>query len=91
MILVLMMRIPKPCLEIIYQKSKSIFINTTYRQPCRNKENFENHFGKFLKKAKTKITYLLCDFNLNLLDYDANCKHNHKKRKDSLETRAAFS
>ena len=36
------------CLEIINQKSKNIFINTIYRQPSGNKENFENYFGKFL-------------------------------------------
>ena len=53
------------CLEI----NKNIFINTIYRQPTGNKENFENYFGKFLEKIKTKITYLLGDFNLNLLDY----------------------
>ena len=62
------------CLEIINQKSKNIFINTIYRQPSGNKENFENYFGKFLKKTKTKITYLLGDFSLNLLDYVTNCK-----------------
>ena len=62
------------CLEIINQKSKNIFSNTIYRQPSRNKENFENYFGKFLEKTKTKITYLLGDFNLNFLDYDTNCK-----------------
>ena len=36
------------CLEIINQKSKTIFINAIYRQPSGNKENFENYFGKFL-------------------------------------------
>ena len=62
------------CLDIINQKSKNIFINTIYRQSSGNKENFENCFGKFLKKIKTKISYVLGDFNLNLLDYDTNCK-----------------
>ena len=62
------------CLEIIHQKSKNIFMNTIYRHPSGNKENFENYFGKFLKKAKIKITYLLGGFNLNLLDYDTNLK-----------------
>ena len=61
-------------LQIIDLKSKNIFINTIYRQPSENKEHFENYFGKFLEKTKTKITYLLGDFNLNLLDYDTNCK-----------------
>ena len=61
------------CLEITNQKSKNIFINTIYRQPSGNKENFENYFGKLLEKTKTKITYLIGDFNLNLLDYDTNC------------------
>ena len=56
------------CLEIINQKSKYIFINTVCRQPSGNKENFENYFGKFLEKTKNKITYLLGDFSLNLLD-----------------------
>ena len=62
------------CLEIINQKLKNIFINTIYRQPSGNKKNFENYFGKFLEKTKTKTTYLFGDFNLNLLDYDTNCK-----------------
>ena len=61
------------CLEIINQKSKNIFITTIYRQPSGNKESFENYFGKLLEKTKTKITDLLGDFNLNLLDYDTNC------------------
>ena len=61
------------CLEIINQKSKNNLINTIYRQPSGNKENFENCFGKLLRKTKSKTTYLLGDFNLNLLDYDTNC------------------
>ena len=61
-------------LEIINQKSTNIFVNTIYRQPFGNKENFESYFCKFLEKTKTKITYLLCDFNLNLLDHDTNFK-----------------
>ena len=62
------------CLDIINQKSKNVFINTIYRQPPGKKENFENYFGKFLEKTKSKITYLLDDFNLNPFDYDTNCK-----------------
>ena len=53
---------------------KKYFYNTIYWQPSGNKENFENYFGKFLEKIKTKITYLLGDFNLNLLNYETNCK-----------------
>ena len=63
-----------PCLEMRHQKSKNIFINTIYRQPFGNKKDFENYLGKFLEKTKTKIIYLLGDFNLNLLNYDTNCK-----------------
>ena len=37
-----------------------------------DKENFENYFGTFLGKTKTKITYLLGDFNLNFLNNDTN-------------------
>ena len=52
---------------------KNIFINTIYRQPSGNKENFENYFGKFLEKNKTKITYLRgdldCDTNLKVKSY----------------------
>ena len=44
-------------LQIIDQKSKNIFINIIYRQPSENKEHFENYFGKFLEKTKTKVTY----------------------------------
>ena len=62
------------CLEIINQKSKKYFINTIYRQLSRNKGNFENYFSKFLEKTKTKITYVLGDFNLNLLDHETNLK-----------------
>ena len=55
MILVLMMRIFNTlCLEIRNQKSKNIFINTIYRQPSGNKENFENCFSKFLEKNKNQ-------------------------------------
>ena len=61
-------------LEIINQKSKNIFVYTIYKQPSRNKENFENYFGKFLKKTKTKIIYLLRDFSLNLLHHDTSCE-----------------
>ena len=42
------------CLVIIDQKSKNIFINTIYRQPSGYIENFENYFGKFLKKDKNQ-------------------------------------
>ena len=62
------------CLEIINQKSKNIFLNTIYRQQSGKKENLENYFGKFLERIKTKITYVLGDFNLNIIDYDTNCK-----------------
>ena len=68
-----MLRSEALCLEVINHKSENIFINTNYRQPSINKENFESNFGKFLKKTKTKITYL-GDFSLNLLDYDTNLK-----------------
>ena len=56
------------------QKSKNIFINTIYRQPSGNRENFETYFGKLFEKIKTKITNLLGDFNLNLLHYETNCQ-----------------
>ena len=62
------------CLEIINQKSNEIVINTIYRQPSGNKENFENYFCNFYEKIKSRITYVLGDFNLNPLDYDTNCK-----------------
>lgn len=39
-------------LEIINEGSKNIFINTIYRQILKNKEYFENYFGKFLEKKK---------------------------------------
>lgn len=39
-------------LEIINEGSKNIFINTIYRQLLKNKEYFENYFGKFLEKKK---------------------------------------
>ena len=61
-------------LEIVNQKWRNIFIKTIYRQPSGNKENFENYFGKFFKKPKPKIAYLLGGFSLNLLDYDTNSK-----------------
>ena len=43
------------CLEKLNQKSKNIFINTIYRQPSGNEENFENYFGKFLRKTPQDI------------------------------------
>ena len=39
-------------LEIINEGSKNIFINTIYRQILKNKEYFENYFGKFFEKKK---------------------------------------
>lgn len=39
-------------LEIINEGLKNIFINTIYRQILKNKEYFENYFGKFLEKKK---------------------------------------
>lgn len=39
-------------LEIINEGSENIFINTIYRQILKNKEYFENYFGKFLEKKK---------------------------------------
>ena len=43
-------------LEIINEGSKNIFINTIYRQLLKNKEYFENYFGKFLEKKQGKIS-----------------------------------
>ena len=34
------------CLQIINQESKNIFINTIYRQPSINENNFKNYYGK---------------------------------------------
>ena len=49
------------CVEIINKKSKNILINTQYRQPAGNFNEFEAYFNTFLAKSKTtdKTCFLL--------------------------------
>ena len=64
------------CVEIINKKSKNILINTQYRQPAGNFNEFEAYLNTFLAKSKTtdKICFLVGDLNLNLMDYQSNAK-----------------
>ena len=64
------------CLEIINKKSKNILINTQYRQPAGNFNEFEAYLNTFLAKSKTtdKTCFLVGDLNLNLIDYQPNAK-----------------
>ena len=57
------------CVEIINKKSKNILINTQYRQPTRNCNEFEAYLNTFLAKSKTtdKTCFLVGDLNLNLI------------------------
>ena len=41
------------CVEIINKKSKNILINTQYRQPAGNFNDFEAYLNTFLAKSKT--------------------------------------
>ena len=62
------------CVEIINKKSKSIFIETQYRQPAGNVNEFEAYLNKFLAKFKTadKTCFLVRVLDLNLIDYQFN-------------------
>ena len=64
------------CVEIIDKKSKNVLINTQYRQPAGNFNEFEEYLNTF--PAKSKITdktyFLVGDLNLNLIDYQSNAK-----------------
>ena len=64
------------CVEIINKKSKNILINTQYRQPAGNFNEFEAYLNTFLAKYKTtdKTCFLVGDLNLNLIDYQSNAK-----------------
>ena len=63
------------CVEIINNKSKNI-INTQYRQPAGNLNEFEAYLNTFLAKSKAtdKTCLLVGDLNLNLIDYQSNAK-----------------
>ena len=64
------------CVEIINKKSKNILINTQYRQPAGNFNEFEVYSNIFLAKSKTidKTYFLVRDLKLNLIDYQFNAK-----------------
>ena len=64
------------CVEIINKKSKNILVNTQYRQPAGNFNEFEAYLNTFLAKSKTtgKTCFLVGDLNLNLIDYQSNAK-----------------
>ena len=61
-------------IEIIDTKSKDILVNTSYRQPAGQYNEFEIYLKQFLHKSKNKNSYLVGDFNLNLLDHRTNTK-----------------
>ena len=63
-------------MEIINKKSKNIVINTQYRRPAGNFNQFEAYLNTFLAKSKTtdKTCFLVRDLNLNLIDYQSNAK-----------------
>ena len=62
------------CVQFINKKSKKILINTQYRQPAGNFNEFEAYLNIFLAKYKTgdKICFLVGDLNLSLIDYQSN-------------------
>ena len=64
------------CIEVINKKSKNILINTQYRQPAGNFNEFEVYLNTLLAKSKTtdKICFLVRDLNFNLIDYQTNAK-----------------
>ena len=64
------------CIEIINKKSKNILINTQYRQPAGNFNEFEAYLNTFPANTKTtdKTCFLVGDLNLNLIDYQSNAK-----------------
>ena len=58
-------------IEIISTSGKNIIVGTVYRPPSGNFDMFENKFNKILTKVdkSNKITYLMGDFNIDLLKF----------------------
>ena len=56
--------------------SKNILIDTQFRQPAGNFNEFELYLNTFLAKSKTtsETCFLVRDLNLNLIDYQSNAK-----------------
>ena len=56
--------------------SKHILINTQYRPPAGNFNEFEPHMNTLLAKSKTidKTCVPVRDLNLNVIDYQSNAK-----------------
>ena len=51
-------------IEIIRIKSKNILVNTSYRQPAGQRNEFEIYLKQFLHKSKNKKSYLVGVLNL---------------------------
>ena len=62
------------CVQFINKKSKNVLINTQYRLPAGNFNEFEAYLNTFLDKYKTgdKICFLVGDLNLSLIDHQSN-------------------
>ena len=63
-------------IEILSNKKRNTLINALYRPPNGQIEPFENFLNNIFSKIKklNKLFHIASDFNLNLLDHDANRK-----------------
>jgi exonuclease III len=66
-------------IEIISTTGKNTILGNIYRPPSGNFEMFENKLNEILSEVdKTKkITYLMGDFNIDLLKTD-NCDYSNR-------------
>ena len=64
------------CVEVENKNSKNIVLNLVYRPPNGDHKELENYFKTSLSKweISQKDIILAGDFNINLLDFDANKK-----------------
>ena len=63
-------------IEILSNKKRNTLINVLYRPPHGQIEPFEKFLSNILSKIKnpSRLFHIAGDFNLNLLDHDANRK-----------------
>ena len=62
------------CVEILNEHKRNSLINVIYRRPSGAYEQFQRYLNNMLKLnyLRNKPTYIIGDFNLNLLDHDSN-------------------
>ena len=59
-----------------FSADKNIIIGVLYRPPNTDIEIFNEHLGNVLDKVghENKLSYIMGDYNINLLNYDSHTK-----------------